>query len=138
MTSNVGRGRGGVKPAVRKRAAERRKMVLELRLAGANWADICARTGYAHPASAYNAYKEALADIPRQEAAEMRALEAERLDALNLPIWRRAMAGDYQAISQVLDIMRTRARLFGLNIEAEGMPTIVVQKAYLNVDVEKL
>ena len=46
--------------------------------------------------------------------SDLRALEALRLDNLQLAHWDRAMDGDVEATMAVLDVMEARAQLFGL------------------------
>jgi hypothetical protein len=38
----------------------------------------------------------------------------DRLDALQCPLWGRALAGDISAVNTVLKIIQTRIRLLGL------------------------
>ena len=49
----------------------------------------------------------------------MRAVEGERLDALQRAVWSAAIFGDTDAIKSVLAIMARRARLFGLDMPAK-------------------
>ncbi len=49
----------------------------------------------------------------------MRAVEGERLDAMQQAVWAAAISGDTDAIKSVLAIMARRARLFGLNMPAK-------------------
>jgi hypothetical protein len=63
-------------------AAERQAYALRLRRDGATYDDIARVVGYADKASAYKAIRSALAEITREPAAEVKALELARLDAL--------------------------------------------------------
>jgi hypothetical protein len=115
-----------------------RKQALELRIGGATYDQIAIRLGYSGATAAQRAIDRELKAIPRLAAEQLRDLEAERMDAMHLALWRRALRGDAPAVAQVLDIMKTRAKMFGLNIEAEGTPTVNVEKAYIGIDLEKL
>ena len=97
------------------RAHERQLQALELRKAGASYEAIAERLGYADRSGAYRAVKAALTLTLREPAEELRSLEAERLDGMLLPLWRRVQAGDEKAIDRALHIMERRARLLGLD-----------------------
>ena len=100
------------------RAHERQLQALELRKAGASYEAIAERLGYADRSGAYRAVKAALTLTLREPAAELRSLEAERLDAMLLPLWRRVQTGDEKAVDRALRIMERRARLLGLDAPA--------------------
>lgn len=63
-------------------AAEKQAYALRLRRDGATYDDIARAVGYADKASAYNAIRKALAEITREPAADVKALELARLDKL--------------------------------------------------------
>lgn len=63
-------------------AAERQAYALRLRRDGATYDEIGRIVGYADKASAYNAIRKALAEITREPAADVKALELARLDKL--------------------------------------------------------
>jgi orotate phosphoribosyltransferase-like protein len=88
---------------------------LKLRSQGLTYQDIADQQG-CDVSTAYRRCKRALGAIPESVASEMRALEGERLDALQYAIWEKAMSGDLRAVSSVLGIMQRRARLYGLDI----------------------
>lgn len=48
-------------------------------------------------------------------AAQLRELEAERLDRAHRAAWPKAIKGDLRAIDRVLKIMERRAKLYGLD-----------------------
>ena len=50
----------------------------------------------------------------------MRDLEAARLDAMLLPLWRRVQQGDERAVDRALKIMERRARLLGLDAPSKS------------------
>lgn len=128
---------GCTSDARRVAAAERRARVLALRKTGATYRDIALAEGMS-PGGAFKAVQQAIRDIPKEAAEEMRAIEEQRLDNMHTAIWERALRGDAQAIDTVLRIMQARARLFGLNKEAEGTLAPVAQKAFLAIPIEEL
>jgi hypothetical protein len=70
------------------------------------------------PSTAYKRVAHALAALNRDnatQAAELRALEALRLDELQETAWEQATDGDLLALDRVLAIMARRAKLFGLD-----------------------
>jgi hypothetical protein len=66
--------------------------------------------------TAHRRVKRALADIPKEQADEYRALELLRLDELQVSLWNKAIEGDYKALDRVLTIIRQRGRLLGLEV----------------------
>jgi hypothetical protein len=99
--------------------AEKEAKALELRKAGATYEKIAAALGYAGRDGAYRAVNRALADLTQEPAEELRTLELERLDAMQLALWRVAMdTGNRQqprAVEMVLAVMARRAALLGLD-----------------------
>ena len=59
--------------------------------------------------------KRALGRVHQEPAFEIRKLEAERLDRLQLSFWQKAIGGDGRALDRVLRIMERRANLLGLD-----------------------
>lgn len=96
-------------------AAEKRTRALALRKGGATLDQIVAAGLYGDKGSASRAVKQALDELPNEEAAEMRALENQRLDALQAALWPAAMKGKWLAVDRVLRVMEQRAKLNGLN-----------------------
>lgn len=92
----------------------RRAEVLRRRLAGETFAEIAEATGYADRASAWNACQRAVRENLTEPLEDLRTLEAQRLDALQVAVWDRAMSGDLRAVKAVLDVIDARARLFAL------------------------
>lgn len=62
--------------------AEKDALACRLRARGISLREIASRLGYTHPSAAAKAIARALADIPAEDAASLRALECERLDEL--------------------------------------------------------
>ena len=115
--------------------AERKRNALELRLAGASYRDI-ADALQVSPATALQDCKEALADIPAQQADEMRTVELSRLDRLQRAVWPRAIKGDLQAVDRAIKIIDRRAKLFGL--DAPQQVQITANDIDLDAAVDKM
>lgn len=62
-----------------------------------------------------------------ETSLELRALEALRLDRLQLVVWDRALAGDLRAIDSALAIMAQRAKLLGLNAPAKQRVEVITE-----------
>ena len=115
--------------------AERKRNALELRLAGASYRDI-AQALEVSPATALQDCKEALADIPAQQADEMRTVELSRLDRLQRAVWPRAVKGDLQAVDRAIKIIDRRAKVFGL--DAPQQVQITANDIDLDAAVDKM
>ena len=115
--------------------AERKRNALELRLAGASYRDI-AQALDVSPATAMQDCKEALADIPMQQADEMRTVELSRLDRLQRAVWPKAVKGDLQAVDRAIKIIDRRAKLFGL--DAPQQVQITANDIDLDAAVDKM
>jgi hypothetical protein len=103
----------------RLRARERDRRALELRIGGLTFAAIGAEMGVSWQA-AQQAVKRSLeitkADIA-EKAAELRAIEAERLDKVTEVLWPRVLQGDLRAIDRLLRTRESYRRLTGLDID---------------------
>jgi len=103
-------------------AAEREKAAFALRIAGATYTQIGAQLGISR-SGAYRAVARVL-ERTRNDADtganELRRLETERLDALQVALWGLASKGDTGAIDRILKIMERRARLLGLDAPTRG------------------
>jgi hypothetical protein len=87
------RGRGGEGTPARIALAEKERRALELRKGGATYNRIAQVLGYSDEGGAAKAVKRALADTLQEPAAEIRKLEAERLDAMQSALWPAALSG---------------------------------------------
>lgn len=96
-------------------AAEKRRRALQLRKAGATFDQIAEQVGYDNRGNACRAIQQELADLPKEDAVELRDLELARLDSLLTAMWPKAMNGNGWAVDRVLRIMERRARLAGLD-----------------------
>lgn len=94
---------------------ERMAKVLELRKAGVTFRKIGEQLDVTHQ-QAYHDYRDALAEITREPAEEVRDLELARLDDLYLIAYSRARKGnDMRAVDSALKIMDRRAKYLGLD-----------------------
>jgi hypothetical protein len=94
---------------------EREVKIIELRRAGMTWEKVAANTGYAGASGAYKAYQRAAERMVRPHIEELRDIELDRLDRLQLAVWEKAKNGDYKAIQTVLSILDRRTRILGLD-----------------------
>lgn len=106
-------------------AAARRREAVALRLSGLPFEAI----GSALGVSRQQAHRLVTAEIGRtaaeaQEATDaLRALELERLDAMQAALWDRTMAGELEAVDRLLKIITRRCALLGLDRPAKIAPT---------------
>lgn len=98
---------------------ERETKIIELRRAGATWAVIAERVGYASASGAYNAYQRIAERVIRPKIEELRDMELDRLDRLQMGVWSKALNGDSRAVDSVLKIIDRRSRLLGLDAPKE-------------------
>lgn len=96
----------------------RRTRVVELVTSGLSYEEAAAEVGYRSRSAAWKAFHRALADREADAIDEHRALELSRLDALQQPLWERAVSGDVAAATAVLRIVEQRCRLLGLALPA--------------------
>jgi hypothetical protein len=112
--------------------ADRRAKALELRRAGLGYAEIARQIGVSGPGAAYKIVRDALKATYQEPADDVRKLELDRLDRLQLAMWKRALGGkdpagnpvppDYEAVDRLFKIMKHRAELLGLKA-----PTVIEQ-----------
>lgn len=115
--SEAGKTRDGKDQAA---IADRRRRALVLRLAGASYPEIARQLGLAGPGSSYKIVQKALKATYQEPADEVRKLELERLDRLQLAIWGQATGSkdkppDHQALDRVLKIQSLRMALLGID-----------------------
>lgn len=109
----MGTTRGRPRPPSAETLETERK-TLELRRAGVSFPQIA--TQLQTPESTIRgAYKRAMTRTLIEPAADIRDLEADRLDRLQAAIWAKAMQGNLLAVDRVLRIMERRAELLGLD-----------------------
>lgn len=97
---------------------ERRKKMLEMRLAGFTFQAISDELGYAGRNAAQADYARVIDSYTQPAAADLIALDAARLDAMLTGLWPTARRGQLGSVDRVLRIMERRARLLGLDAKA--------------------
>jgi hypothetical protein len=113
-------------------AAARRAKAVELRTAGLTYDQIATDLGYANRGTVYRVVAEALKAQTLEAVGELRSLEVERLDRLQLAMWQKAMDGDVPSAIAVVRVITSRCRLLGLDgpgllrVEDQGPRTLVV------------
>jgi IS5 family transposase len=96
-------------------AAWRKARAVELASQGLTYELIANQCGWSHRATAYKAVHAALNEQTVEAVAGLRQRELDRLDALQLAVWRRAMDGDVAAVLAAQRIILARCRLLGLD-----------------------
>ena len=114
--SNLGRN----SPTAQRRieAKERALKALELRKKGVRYEQIAQQLGYSNRGNAHKAVMkelELLAKECREEAAQVRDLELQRLDDLFLAAWKAIADGSESAIDRALRVSESRRKLMGLD-----------------------
>lgn len=108
---------------------------LNLRKAGATYAQIAETCGYSAPQAACRAVQRALAREQAEAVADLRQLQAARLDDLLRVLYPRALKGDYGAIDRIHRLEERRAKLYGLDAPVQvqneqlGATRIVIEYA---------
>src|SRR5664280_423572 len=96
-------------------AAARRARAVELRTAGRTYDQIAVELGYANRGTVYHVVAEALRAKTLETVGEVRSLEVERLDSLQLVMWQKAMEGDVPSAIAVVRCIMSLCRLRGLH-----------------------
>lgn len=97
-------------------ALEKQIQACNLRIAGASYTAIADQVGYATESGARAAVRRAVlkrVEKLEESAEEVRHLELERLDQMQVGIWPRAVRGHEGAITRQLMIMERRAKYTG-------------------------
>lgn len=103
--------------------AERVAAAIAMRKAGHQWATIAERLSIrGGKGAAYNLVNNALKANQREDVAEFRELENQRMDDLLTVYWPKAMEGDGWSFDRVLRLMERRAVLNGLDVVRETAP----------------
>jgi hypothetical protein len=91
----------------------------QLRLAGADWAEVATRVGYADgrvASLAVTAYLQKIAvELAPDHRRDALQRELDRLDMLQFAYWQAALSGDDKAANIVLKVIDRRCTLFGLD-----------------------
>jgi hypothetical protein len=114
--SNLGRN----SPTAQRRieAKERALKALELRKKGMRYEAIAQQLGYSSRGNAHKAVMkelELLSKECREEAAQVRDLELQRLDELYLAAWRAIAGGSESAIDRALRVSESRRKMMGID-----------------------
>ena len=96
-------------------ALDREVAALELRRAGCTYDVIARRLGYRNRSGAWHAVRAGLTATLAEPADELRGLELERLDRMQVAIWDKAITGNLRTVDRVLKIMKRRSALLGLD-----------------------
>lgn len=116
-------------------AAARRARAIELRAQGWTYEQIADELGYANRGTVCHVVNDALKVRTDEAVDKLRSLEVQRLDALQVALWHKAMAGDVIAAQAAIRIIASRCRLLGLlggglHLDLETRPrTVVVPSA---------
>ena len=95
-------------------AAARKAHAIGLRLQGLTYQAIAAEMGYKSAGSVHKIVNDALAVQVAEQADLLRTVEVDRLNALQVPLWDKALEGDLAAATAVVKIIDARCRVLGL------------------------
>jgi hypothetical protein len=95
-------------------ASWRRTRALELRAAGMTYEQIAHEVGYANKGTAHAVIHQALEEREAASVDQLRYLELDRLNAMQVALWRDAVAGKVTAVDAIVKIIDARCRLLGL------------------------
>lgn len=101
-------------------AAARRVRAVELKAAGYTYSQVANELGYTSKGTAYNIVTKALREQTAEAVADLRDLENARLDALQVALWDAAMTGDVRAVNSIVQIVKARVHLNGLEPARAG------------------
>lgn len=87
----------------------------QLRMAGATWPEVASSLGYSTGRAAQTTVDRMTKERRSESAAEIIQMELERLDMLQLVVWRQARAGSLPHVQMVLNIMTMRGKYIGLD-----------------------
>ena len=97
---------------------------MQMRLAGATWAEIALALGYSTPRSALVAVEKALAkELKDTDRAQLRQMASLRLDRLLRSVWPKAVDPDNPehllAVTKAREVISTFTKLHGLDAPSE-------------------
>ena len=121
----------------------RQTLALQLRTKGHTLEEVAQLAGYGSRASAHKAIRKALAELPTENATELRAIENNRLNALALAYLDKASHGNIGAAHVILRVVEISSQLNGLQIAPEAIAssyTILVSTddGYLDISTNKV
>lgn len=116
MANVRGGGLGGPRAGMTdEERAEEVAQMLHARRAGASYAAIARQFGVSTQ-TVHSKIKSALADMPKEEATELRAMEAQKLDYAETRLQDQIRVGNIQAINTLIRLSESRRRLLGLDM----------------------
>jgi hypothetical protein len=108
---------------------ERRIKAVNLRRAGVGYRGIARELGVA-PSTAWRLVDDALRLVLVDGTERLRQIEGERLDDAQRALWPSVLTGDVRAIDAFVRLSARRARMFGLDLEAEHEVDREMRDAY--------
>lgn len=119
-------------------AAEKRRAALLARQRGLSWAAVAAEVGYSSAGGAHSAAMQALRDIPREAAEELRRVELETLNELQTAL-RKKLDEKPSAflVDSILRVMERRSKLLGLDAPI-AVRTEVVTVDAVDAEIQRL
>lgn len=116
MANKRGGGKGGPRPGMTaEQRAEEAMQMLHARRSGASYEAIGRQFGLSSRA-VFVKVQKLLSDMPKEEAANLRALESQKLDYAELALREQIKAGNVGAINAMVRISESRRRLLGLDM----------------------
>lgn len=106
--------RGKSAAEARRESQEKARKAVQLRTLRYSYDQIAREVGYASKGAAHTAVKNALAQIPREAAIELRDLELNTLDIAQRALSRQIARGHLGSIDRLVRLMDHRAKLLGL------------------------
>ena len=123
--------RGGPRPGMTDEQREQEMLtMLRMRRAGADYAAIAKHFGVSRE-TAFRKVKQALQDMPKEEASELRALEAAKLDYAETRLQEAVQDGDVKAINALVRLSESRRRLLGLDLPEQHEVKITTEEMTL-------
>ncbi|MCS7159318.1 MAG: hypothetical protein RMJ19_02500, partial [Gemmatales bacterium] len=92
------------------RRDEQARQVLELRLAGFTYQEICQLLGLKSDWYVWKLLQRALKQFQREQPSLFRQLDVARMDRLIRGLWRKAAQGDLPALDRLMKVLHQRER----------------------------
>lgn len=106
--------KGKTATQIRLESQEKARKAVQLRALRYSYDQIAREVGYKSKGAAHTAVKNALNQIPREAAIELRDLELQSLDTAQRGLSRLISTGHLGAIDRMIKLMDHRAKLLGL------------------------
>lgn len=139
LHTQAGKGkvkRGGLKKgSSRILSQQKRRQALELRKAGATYAQIAQSVGYNDASAAHKAVMKAFGEVIQEPVNELKTIQVERLNHMLVVLWPKVQQGDERAIGTALMVMNKIDALMGT--EAAQRVTVKNENNILVVDGDK-